>query len=70
MKFFWKCTGWVASTALLLAFAAWLLEKNDFQTFWVFVILWVMQYIHNLRHEALMKKLESMQVKLDAIAKT
>lgn len=69
MKLFWKFTGWAVSTVLLFAFAAWLLEKNDFQTFWVFVLLWLMQYIHNTRHEALMKRLESMQATLDAIVK-
>jgi hypothetical protein len=70
MKFFWKCTGWAFSGVLVLAFAAWLLDKNDIQTFWVFVLLWLMQYIHNIRHEELMKKIQSMQEKLDAIAKT
>lgn len=70
MKFFWKCTSWVFSAVLLLAFAAWLLDKNDIQTFWIFVLLWAMQYIQNARHEEMMTKLQALQEKLDAIAKT
>lgn len=70
MKFFWKCTRWGFSAVLTLAFAAWLLDKNDIQTFWIFMVLWAMQYIHNFRHEEMMMKLQALQEKLDAIAKT
>jgi len=70
MKVFWKVISWVISAVIFLGVATWLMDKNDIQTFWLFVILLMMQYVQNARHEELIAKMGRMQATLDEIAKT
>jgi hypothetical protein len=67
MEKFLKWLGWIVAVFVVLGLAEWLQNKNDIQTFWIFVVLWAMQYIHNARHQELMNRLSSMQAKLDSL---
>jgi hypothetical protein len=67
MKKVLKWLGWIVVVFVVLGFAEWLQNKNDIQLFWVFVVLWAMQYIHNARHQELMNRLSAMQAKLDSL---
>ena len=67
MKKFLKWLSWFVAVIVVLGFAEWLQDKNDIQLFWVFVVLWAMQYIHNARHQELMNRLNAMEAKLDSL---
>jgi hypothetical protein len=65
MKLLSKYLSWFIKISVVLALALWLMDKNDMQTFWIFVVLWFLHYLQNSHHEALIAKLDSDKKQLE-----
>lgn len=67
MDLFLKVLSWLFGVSVVLTLFAWLYEKSDLQTFWVFVALWLMAKGLDFTNKEINGKLNKIQETLDAI---